>query len=116
MLVWGLCCLNLTVAAVQPLEQPYASALAALEAGKTDVAMRELKLSLQLNPLHAESHFLLAALLGREGQIDQAMVGYKRVMTLEPNNAVARYNLGTSLLVRGEPVQAARLLNRVTGS
>jgi hypothetical protein len=93
-----------------PLEQHYQAALTALKQRDTETAKRELKLSLQDNPLHAESHFLLGSLLGREGDIDQAMVGYQRTIVLEPGNAAAQYNLGTALLCRGEPVPAARLL------
>jgi hypothetical protein len=29
-------------------------------------------------------------------------VGFQRTVSLEPNNAVARYNLGTALLWRGD--------------
>jgi len=94
----------------QPPERHYQAARAALAKGDTDKAKRELKLSLQGNPLHAPSHFLLAELLGREGDLDQATVGFQQTVTLEPNNALARYNLGTAMLWRGEPVAAARQL------
>lgn len=92
------------------LDQHYQAALHAMEREDREAAKRELRISLQENPLHAQSHFMLASLLGQEGDLDQAMVGYQRVMTLEPNNAVARYNLGTTLLWRDQPAQAARLL------
>jgi Tfp pilus assembly protein PilF len=97
-------------ASVQPLEAHYQAARVALAKGDTEKAKRELKLSLQENPLHAPSHFLLASLLGAEGDFDQAAVGYQETVKLEPNNAVARYNLGTAMLWRGETVPAARLL------
>ena len=100
----------LAVENVQPLEQHYQAARAALTKGDTKTAKRELKLSLQEDPLHAEAHFLLASLLGREGDLDQAAVGYQETVKLEPNNAVARYNLGTTMLRRGETLPAARLL------
>ena len=100
----------LAAAEVQPLEAHYQAARAALTKGDTQTAKRELKLSLQEDPLHAEAHFLLASLLGREGDLDQAAVGYQETVKLEPNNAVARYNLGTTMLRRGETVSAARLL------
>jgi len=95
---------------VQPLEKHYQAARAALARGNTDKAKRELKLSLQNDPLHAPSHCLLASVLGREGDLDQAVVGFQQAIALEPNNVVARYNLGTALLWRREPVAAARLL------
>ncbi len=98
----------LAVADGPPLEPHYQAARAALAKGDSAKAKRELKLSLQEDPLRAESHFLLASLLGREGDLDQAVVGYQQALKLEPNNAVARYNLGTALLLRREPVPAAR--------
>jgi tetratricopeptide (TPR) repeat protein len=93
----------------QPLENHYEAARVALSKGDMSKAKRELKLSLQENPLHAEAHFLLASLLGREGDVDQAAVGYQETVKLEPNNVVARYNLGTTMLQRGETLPAARL-------
>jgi len=97
-------------AEIQALDEHFQAARVALNRGDTDKAERELKLSLQDNPLDAEAHLLLGSLLGREGDLDQAMVGFQRAMTLEPSSAVARYNLGTALLWRGDPVPAARLL------
>jgi tetratricopeptide (TPR) repeat protein len=94
----------------QSPQDHYPAALAALAKGDARIAKRELKLSLQENPLHAEAHFLLASLLGREGDLDQAAVGYEETIRLAPNNAVARYNLGTTMLRRGETLPAARLL------
>jgi Flp pilus assembly protein TadD len=100
----------LAVEQVQPPEQHYQAARAALAKGDTRTAERELRLSLQNSPLDAQSHFLLASLLGWEGDLDQAAVGFQQAVKLEPNNAVARYNLGTAMLRRGESVPAARLL------
>jgi tetratricopeptide (TPR) repeat protein len=106
----------LAVAETQPLDTHYQAARVALAKGDTTNAERELKLDLQDNPLHAQSHFLLASLLGRAGEIDQAIVGYQQTAKLEPNNAVARYNLGTALLLRGVPVLAARQLEDALAS
>lgn len=95
---------------VRPIDSHYRAALSALAVDNTELAKRELRLHLQENPEHSESHFLLATLLGREGDLDQAIVGYQRTVVLESNNAVARYNLGTALMLRGDPVTAAVLL------
>lgn len=91
-----------------PAEQHYQAARAALAKRDTGKAKRELRLALQSDPLHSQAHFLLAQLLGREGDLDQAIVGFQQAVTLDPNNAMARYNLGTALLYRGEPIAAAR--------
>jgi len=101
---------SLAAANVPPLEKHYEAARAALGKGNASKAKLELKLSLQEDPLHAPSHLLLASLLGREGDLDQAVVGFQQTIALEPNNVVARYNLGTTLLQRREPVAAARQL------
>ncbi|MHC1767272.1 MAG: tetratricopeptide repeat protein [Verrucomicrobiia bacterium] len=69
-----------------------------------------MRLSLDSDPLRAEAHFLLALLLARDGDLDQAIVGFKQAMTLEPSNAAARYNLGTALLRRSEAVVAAQMI------
>lgn len=95
---------------VRSIDGHYRAALSALAVDNTELAKRELRLHLQENPEHSESHFLLATLLGREGDLDQAIVGYQRTVVLESNNAVARYNLGTALMLRGDPVTAAVLL------
>jgi outer membrane protein assembly factor BamD (BamD/ComL family) len=46
-------CVALVADEVQPLEEHFQAARAALEMGDTDTAERELKISLQENPLHA---------------------------------------------------------------
>ena len=47
-------------------------------------------------------------MLGREGDLDQAAVGFQETVKLEPNNAVARYNLGTAMLGAESRSPAAR--------
>lgn len=107
----ALALLALTARAEVPSqEKHYQAAQAALTRGDSDVAKRELQLFLQDNPLHAESHFLLASLLARDGDLEQAMVGFQRTAALQTNHAAARYNLGTALLERENPVAAARVL------
>jgi Tfp pilus assembly protein PilF len=88
----------------------YQAAEAALAKGDIGQARRELRRSLRDEPLHAESHYLLALLLAREEELDEAAVGFQQTLTLAPNHAGARYNMGTALLRRGEPVAAAREL------
>lgn len=105
--------LFLASAGAQPLDAHYESARAAVARGDAANAKRELKLSIQSNPLHADSHFLLASLLAQEGDLDQAVVGFQQTLKLEPSNALARYNLATAMLWRGEPLPAARLLEEV---
>ena len=103
-------CVGLASIHAQPLTEHYEAARAALAKRDIRKAKRELKLSLQDNPLLPTSHFLLAYPLGLEGDLDQALVGYQPTVKLEPNHAAALYNLGTAMLWRGEPVPAAREL------
>ncbi len=93
-----------------PSSQHDRAARSALAKGDHARAKRELRLCLQSNPLDADSHFLLALLLAKEGDLDQAVAGFQQSLKLEPNNPVARYNLGTALLRRGQPVAAAEQL------
>lgn len=96
-------------------EQPnqhHQAARAALAAGNLGKATVEAKLALQDDPLDAASHLLLGALLERQGQRDQAVVGFQRALVLEPTNPEALYNLGTLLLQRGEAVSASGLLEK----
>ena len=90
--VLWLCGMELTAADTPPWERHYEAARTALASGDTDRAKRELKLSLQDNPLDGRSHFLLASILAREGDLDQAIVGFQQTAILEPNNAMIRQN------------------------
>jgi len=108
-------CVALADDKVLSLEKHYEAARAALVKSDPSKAKRELMLSLQDNPLNSEAHFLLASLLARDGDLDQAAVGYQETVKLAPNHAVARYNLGTIMLVRGEPVLAARQFENALG-
>jgi len=94
----------------QPPGMHYQAAQAALMGGNMEKANLEVKLALQDNPLDAASHFLLGCLLAREGKNDQAIVGFQRVLALDPTNPEALYNLGTMLQWRGEAVPASHLL------
>ena len=75
--------------------------------GDMEDAALEAKLALQGNPLDAHAHFVLANSLASQGQLDQAVVGYRRVWALDPTHPLAAYNIGTALLLREEPVPAA---------
>lgn len=80
-------------------------------AGGDDVrADAELKLALQADPLDASAHHMLACVLAKRGEREQAFVGFQRAMTIDPADAEAAYNAGTLLLMKGEAVPAARLL------
>jgi Tfp pilus assembly protein PilF len=70
----------------------------------------EARLALQKDPLDSRAHLVLAELLAKEDELDQAIVGFRRTLALEPRDPAALYNLGTALLRRGEAAPACRLL------
>lgn len=90
----------------------YQAARAAFLEGNAAKAELEVKLALQENALDAKAHFLFACLLEQRGENDQAIVGFQRVVAIEPNHPEAHYNLGTLLLRRGEAVAAVQLLEK----
>ena len=104
---FALILVSLNGAGASRAEGQIETARIALSKGDTEAARRELRRLLQMDSESAEAHFLLASLLGREGAIDEAAVGYQQTLALEPRHAAARYNLGTILLRRGEPMRAA---------
>jgi len=79
-------------------EPHYQAAHAAFTSGNVTKANLEVKLALQANPTDAASHFLLGCLLERQGQTDQAIVGFQQALALNPTNPETLYNLGTLLL------------------
>jgi Tfp pilus assembly protein PilF len=84
--------------------------------GDVERAAVEAKLALQDDPLDAGSHALLACLLAKEGQLDQAIVGFQRAWMVDPSHPTAAYNGGTMLLRREEAVLAARWLEAALSS
>jgi Tfp pilus assembly protein PilF len=91
-------------------EPHYQAAHAAFTSGNVTKANLEVKLALQANPTDAASHFLLGCLLERQGQTDQAIVGFQQALALNPTNPETLYNLGTLLLRKGETAPASTLL------
>jgi Flp pilus assembly protein TadD len=93
-------------------EQLYEDSVAATQARGFEEAERLVKTSLQRNPLNAASHVLLANLLARRGDSDQAIVGFTRAVSLQPTHPEALFNLGTLYLRRGDAILAANMLER----
>lgn len=94
----------------------YEIARAAYMDGDVETAAREAKLAIQDDPLAADTHFLLACVLGAKGEHDQATVGFRRAFTLDPACAEAAFNVGTLHLKRAEAVAAASWLETALAS
>lgn len=78
--------------------------------GDEEHAAREARLAIQRDPLDSGAHFVLGCVLARQGEADQALVGFRRAYTVDPAHPQAAYNAGTLLLRRSEPIEAARWL------
>lgn len=94
----------------QPQANHRQAARIAVAKGDLALATREARLALQQNPLDSEAHFLLACLLHKQGETDQAVVGLQRALSIDPVKPEAQFNLGTMLMSRGEAVRASTLL------
>jgi tetratricopeptide (TPR) repeat protein len=76
-------------------------ALASVDLGELEVAEAHYRESLALEP-QAAIHNDLGFVLAREGLADEAIEQYRKALALDPKSASAHYNLGASLLQRGE--------------
>jgi tetratricopeptide (TPR) repeat protein len=62
---------------------------------------------LSLNLSQSKQHFLLGIALYSKGEIDAAIVEYKRALILKPDDVESHYSLGSALLDKGELQTAA---------
>jgi Flp pilus assembly protein TadD len=69
---------------------------------KTGTAIRHLMLLAALLPDQSLIHANLGVLHQTAGALEAAIADYRRAIRLDPANAVARVNLGTALMTRGE--------------
>jgi predicted Zn-dependent protease len=81
-------------------------ALDALRSGRDADAMEMVKTLLERDPGHVYAHYLLAAQHAELGLVDRAEVGFRAAMTLAPEFAIARFQLGQLLLVTGRSNEA----------
>ena len=75
--------------------------------GDSAHAIEKFRVALSMNPNNAMAHQRLGFLLYRaENQIPEAQEHLERAVKLEPNNAFARFDLGTVLGLRGDLTNA----------
>ena len=75
-------------------------------------ARENFQAALRKNPRSALAHFYLAVLYAEEEKFNMAIIGFTRVLQLEPNFPEAYYNLGTLYLGTGDTMESIRMLEQ----
>jgi len=74
-----------------------------LSAGQAADAIAPLRKAIELEPLHAASHFELAQALERSGDKSEARASYQRFLTMAPRREVARRAQATERVAGLQP-------------
>lgn len=93
-------------------EDHFDHALAAARDGALDRAEEQALMALKLDPRNAKAHHLYAFLLAEQNRPEEAIVGFKRSLSIDPTSAATLYDLGTLYLRQGDALSAARMLER----
>jgi tetratricopeptide (TPR) repeat protein len=83
--------------------------------GRTDAAIREFQLAVQVAPDDATTHFKLGDMLWQAGRFEDAIVALRAGLNLDPQNAAAYYQIGDSYLSLSEPAMARDFLSKAVG-
>jgi tetratricopeptide (TPR) repeat protein len=73
-----------------------------------------LQVAKALQPRRIETHYLLGWLYQRDTNWEQARVTYRNILRLKPNEALARFHLGETLLSQGSKQDAYESLVKAT--
>jgi tetratricopeptide (TPR) repeat protein len=76
-----------------------------------DRSFQHLRRAIELKPDYAEAHYILGAALAEQGELDDAVVYYRRALALAPN-AHGHTNLGTTLEKQNKLDDAAAQFRR----
>jgi type IV pilus assembly protein PilF len=77
-----------------------------LENGAFDIALRDLKHAVQLDPRNSEAHGALAVLYERLGETGKAEAHYREALSIDPGNYSAHNNFGRFLCDHGRAEEA----------
>lgn len=77
-------------------------------------ALRELLLTIEIDPAHADALHLLGFIYQGRRDYTQAIVYYRRAVAARDNFYIAQNNLGTALLAAGRYDEAAKLYEGLT--
>jgi tetratricopeptide (TPR) repeat protein len=80
--------------------------------GRTDAALEQLRIALQLNPGNAIAHGNLGAALLDKGAVDEALAEFRRGLVLKPTWVTGHFNLGLALIKKGLTDQAIHELRQ----
>ena len=72
--------------------------------------------AVELDPMLSEAQSALASIRAREYAWPEAERGFRRAIELNPNNALAHLELGTSFLVQGRFEEGLDEVRRAVGS
>lgn len=85
--------------------------LEAMNANRDAEAMSMLKLILSRDPQHLHASFLLAAEHAQIGMLDRAEAGMRAVVARSPEFAIARFQLGQMLTMKGAADESRKILS-----
>jgi protein O-GlcNAc transferase len=88
-------------------------ALEAIQNGDHELATRELKKSLSMNPNYPDLHNLLGIAYANMGLIDDALLEFETAIKIHPDYLKARLNLALSLYEKGSREEAMVHLEKV---
>jgi tetratricopeptide (TPR) repeat protein len=91
-----------------PLEELYAEAIVAMEAGDWTEALSKFEAVLLEDPSHLSARFNLAVSLSEDGQTDRALTTYRSILAADPTVFEARMNLAILLHENGMSEDAIR--------
>lgn len=85
-------------------------ALGAINGGQDADSVVMLKTLLERDPNHVYGQYLLAAQHAQMGMLDRAEAGFRSVVDTAPDLAIARFQLGQLLLLKGAAGEARQFL------
>ena len=83
------------------------------QAGRPKVAIRLAKKLIAIDPLATTSHFILGLSTWMNGDLDQAMHSFEKVVEMEPENTLVRMWIAFVLMWKGEFEQAFELVDQI---
>jgi tetratricopeptide (TPR) repeat protein len=84
----------------------------ALQLGRHELAIEQIRTALRARPNHAEAHNNLGSALAAIGQLPEAVACFRQAVLLKPDNAEAHNNLGNALRQQGKPAEAMASLQQ----
>jgi len=82
-------------------------------AGRDDLAIEQLRKTLEMDPNFAHAHFFLGRTYVRKGGFVEAIAEFQRATTLSPNIAQYKGGLGHAYARAGKTAEARKLLSEL---